>query len=246
MSRAPPSQAELRKADVDVTNGKLNRLEFLAFCQHSLRAVPLLHMERASTSYAEFRMCRRRRLNMRWRHIANNIDHYVRFWVPTTYFLLLTLLMSLDLSDGYSNDDAFSGSDGQRQVLPDPAAVGAASAGSGSDVIVEMQSGWGAIVSWRLEMVPAAIVALLVVTVAALLWLGMCAHEQQLRRREAHLKLRGMTGTVDECVHAFHARLDCPPYMREACARRDATSTCSLHAIRMQTTCNLHAVHAPA
>ena len=104
----------LQASDFEKSDGKLDRFEFMDICVNLLWDKDLPQLESAATSYAEFRAALKRRINTRWRRIADKVDRAARFWVPFVYVTLLTTLMSLTLDDTYSQVmRTNNGSDGQ-------------------------------------------------------------------------------------------------------------------------------------
>ena len=98
-------EAAMRAADADgVADGRLNRREFVDLCVSLMFHAPFEDVEAAAGSYVEFREALQRRLEMKWRRIANLIDRYCRFWVPLSYIACLGLMGSINLSDHYDGE----------------------------------------------------------------------------------------------------------------------------------------------
>ena len=99
----------LTEADSDYRDGSLNRLEFMDLCLRYLGEEPLDQLESAAINFAEFRLSRQRRINTKWRRVANKIDQYCRLWIPLLYVLTVVFVWKLDLVDVYEGRDDTGG-----------------------------------------------------------------------------------------------------------------------------------------
>lgn len=95
----------LLSADVEQSDGELNRYEFMDMCISYMWHIPLEQLELAATNYAEFRLARGRRLNAKWRRRANRIDGYSRFFFPFFYCIFGIVIFNIRLEDDYVGRD---------------------------------------------------------------------------------------------------------------------------------------------
>lgn len=108
MSNAQIEEA-LLAADSHERDGQLSRFEFMDLCLQCLWHEPVDQLEAAAINFAEFRLARQRRINMKWRGVATKIDQAARLWMPLTYFIALLCIWNLDLADQYQGRNSEGG-----------------------------------------------------------------------------------------------------------------------------------------
>lgn len=92
-------------------DGRLSRVEFVAMCMDVLWHVPQDLLQMAISNLDVARKSRKQLNGMYWKTVAGRMDSWARVIIPASYVLALVVLFNVELTDGYTTDNApsFSG-----------------------------------------------------------------------------------------------------------------------------------------
>ena len=169
----------------------------MRLCVEMMAAMPLDQLESAAAGYAEFCEGQKRRRSNRWQRLANEVDRLARFWVPTTYLMLFTLLMNLDLTDTYREHggEAGGGEDGSAGNADDGSVQVVEMSDVSTSGYVLMSAGWSAV---RLSYRTFAPLGVAVVVIVGVLAVGWVATEICMARHERRELQRNVQGSARE------------------------------------------------
>ena len=103
MTNAEREEA-LKQADTDRADGRLSRYEFMDLCVATMWDQPLEDLNRAAAAYSEYRERLKKRANSSWRHIADQIDRFSRFWFPALYLVFFATTLRTEFRDSNMDD----------------------------------------------------------------------------------------------------------------------------------------------
>jgi Na+-transporting methylmalonyl-CoA/oxaloacetate decarboxylase gamma subunit len=217
----------LRSADSDRLDGKLSRYEFMDLCTTTLWDQPLDQLKDASACYAEFRDKLKQRANMRWRAQADSIDRNCRFWVPLTYLVVFSVVVSMRLEDHYSGPVGSSASQQsttyqegtQQQVL-------ASSSAGGGVVYRPMSELFGAVSLLGLH--PGGYVMIVLFAVALVAWVLVQLTNRSIQREKARKSVEESSTVKDYTERAVRKQATSSSLLASA------TSTKVLPSMRLQ------------
>ena len=99
----PQTRKTIFKKHDFISDGKLNRVEFVGMCADVLWDVPMDLMWQAMENMDVARKSRVKRNSVYWHGVAASLDGWARYVLPGVYIFALIILFNLDLSDRYAD-----------------------------------------------------------------------------------------------------------------------------------------------